>query len=193
MKNSTHNNRPVSLGLVLHGIGLALLAIAVGSYYYFAYGTVQDQQASDLQRIEQLANFLQRSGPVSILHHQLQKDVAKLDAKGEKFRTRLSQPLNGEELTKTLHSIAAVSGLEISQLTMEKPTLVATHRQSDVQLHCTGSYASMCLFLEGLSESRWIADVTQLTVSNSEEGQEHKMLATLTVYYDRILTDSNKT
>ena len=51
----------------------------------------------------------------------------------------------------------------------------------------------MFLFLEGLSEFRWISDITQLTVTASHEGEQHKMLATLTVYYDHIPPDSNKT
>ena len=137
MKKTSRNNRPASLGLLLHGLGLALVVGVTATYYLFVYGKLQAQQASDLQRIDQLAKFLQRSGPVSALHHQLQEDADELHARGEKIRVRLSQPLNGEELAKALHSVAATSGLEISQLTMDNATSVASHRQNDLQLHCS--------------------------------------------------------
>lgn len=192
MKHSL-NKRPSSLGLILHSIGLAVVVVVVGVYYCLVYGQIQDQAGADVQRIEQLARYLQTSGPVNKLHRELQVKAETLGSTAQEIRARLAQPLNGEELSKALHSIATESGLELSQLTMDNATSKADHRQSEVRLQCTGSYASMCLFLEGVSKSQWIADVTQLTVTADDEDQDHKMLATLTIYYDLNPSDSNKT
>lgn len=193
MKKRNPKDHARTLGLALHAAGVALLALVVCGYFLLFRSRLEDQAKLDAQRIDQLEAFLKDSGEVRTQHDLLQEKAAALQTVGDKFRDRLTQPLDRDFLSQHVRSLARQRGLSVSQLSLGKAHMANNYQRTELRVQCDGSYASICAFLAGVSELEWVVDVAQLRIDAGNNGHQHRMLARLTVYHDQKVHESDKT
>ena len=187
------NQSSSRLGLTLHAAGACVIAAVVVAYYSLIYAQIEAQAVVDGRRIETLEGLLRESGVVQSEHNQLQVEVAELEKIVETYRSRLTPPLVSTQLSTTIRQAAKTHGVEISQLKVGHTTTHEKHRRTDLELHCDGSFASICAFVDQLGRLRWVADFTQLRLETSADGFQRKLVAKLTVFSDHLDTESELT
>ena len=181
-----------SLGTLLHVTGAASLALVVSVYYFVCYERFLARSGKSDYRIELLTNELRDSDRIRTDHYRLQQTYESLESTVGKLRSRLSKPLDKEQLSQSLKQAVLDANMDGNKLTIGKNDQTPGHSCLELELECSGSYASICSFVENLGELAWITDITQLRIETTDQGTEYTLLAKFSVYYDRTFSDSDK-
>ena len=181
-----------SLGSALHLGGAGLLALLLGVYYFVVYHHFLDQAVEGEERIELLTQELRDSHRVRADHYRLEQTYESLQSQVETIGQRLEQPLEKEQLSQSLRTAALAANLSIDKLTIGKNHQTSSHRRLELELQCSGSYASICNFVDDLGKLTWITDITQLRIQSRDQQTKYSVLAKFSVYYDRTSRESDK-
>lgn len=179
------------VGWALHAAGVATLALVVGAYYFFVYQHLEIRRQSDLQRIDLLTTLLSESTAVQSQNRDLQQELAALEASISAIRERLPHELRQTEFSDELNRVAQEVGLRVVELRWGKTDVTPSHTQAEVRLECDGSYASICRFLDEVSQLTRITDISQLQLETDPESKYRPFQVTFVLYYGVDSHDSN--
>ncbi len=180
------------LGWALHAAGVATLALVVCAYYFFVYQRLEIRRQSDSQRIDQLTTLLGESALVQRENRDLQQELNSLEASIAAIRERLPHKLRREEFTGDLYRIAQEVGLHVLEFRWGATEVTPSYTQAKVQLECDGSFASICRFLDELSQLTRITDIAQLQLKTDTESPNRPFQVTLVLHYGIDSHDSDK-
>ncbi len=182
------------VGWALHAAGLTALVLLVSAYDFFVYERLEIRRQSDSQRIEQLTTLLSDSTAVQRENRDLQQEFKALETSIAAIRERLPHELRREEFTGELNRVAQEVGLHVLELRWGATEVTPSYTQAEVQLECDGSYASVCRFLDEVSQLTRITDIAQLQLEADTEARNHPFQVTFVLYYgvDSHDSDNNK-
>ena len=180
------------VGWALHAAGVATLALVVGAYYFLVYQRLEIRQQSDSQRIDQLTTLLSESAPVQRENRDLRQELNALEASIAAIRERLPHEMRREEFTDELNRVAQEVGLHVLELRWGATEVTPSYTQAEVQLECDGTYASICRFLDEVSQLTRITDIAQLQLEADAESRNHPFQVTFVLYYGVDSHDSDK-
>ena len=180
------------VGWALHAAGVATLALVVGAYYFFVYQRLEIRQQSDSQRIDQLTTLLSESAPVQRENRDLRQELNALEASIAAIRERLPHEMRREDFTDELNRVARKVGLHVLELRWGTTEVTPSYTQAEVQLECDGTYASICRFLDEVSQLTRITDIAQLQLEADTESRNHPFQVTFVLYYGVDSHDSDK-
>lgn len=180
------------IGWALHAAGVATLVLVVGAYYFFVVQRLEIRRQCDSQRIDQLTTLLGESAVVQCKSRDLQQELNTLEASLAAIRERLPHKLRREEFTGELNRVAQEVGLHVLKLRWGATEVTPSYTQAEVQLECDGSYASVCRFLDEVSQLTRITDIAQLQLEADTESRNHSFQVTFVLYYGVDSHDSDK-
>jgi type IV pilus assembly protein PilO len=180
------------IGWALHAAGAATVALVCGAYYYFVYQSLATSEVSDSSRIEQLTLLLSESAAIQRENHNLQQDLDALEASVAEIRKRLPHELRQEEFTADLSRVAESVGLEVENLRWGSPQVTAAYAQTEIEVDCSGSFASFCRFLDEVGQLARITDVAQLQLEGDAESASHTFQVSFVLYYRVAVRQSDK-
>ncbi len=180
------------VGWALHAAGVATLVLMVAAYNFFVYQRLETHRQSDSQRIEQLTTLLSNSALVQRENRDLQQELNALEASIAAICERLPHELRREEFTGELNRVAQEVGLHVLELHWGVTEVTPSYTQAEVQLECDGSYASVCQFLDEVSQLTRITDIDQLQLEAVTESRNHPFQVTFVLYYGVDSHDSDK-
>lgn len=181
-----------SIRSMLHLAGATLLAALLGVYFLGVYDQFLDQSDESESRVQLLTKELRDSNRIRTDHYRLQQDFESLEANVTEIRTRLERPLEQEQLSQALEQAAADASLQSCKTSIGKRHDASDHRRLELELECSGSYASICRFVDSLGRLPWLTDITQLSIEAKDHQSHYRLLAKFSVYYDRTSHDSDK-
>jgi len=187
-----NNNGGLSIGWALHAAGVGTVVLVLGAYYYFVYQRLEVRGQSDIQRIDHLSALLSESVAIQRRNRDLQKELHTLETSINEIRERLPHELRQTEFAGELNRLANEVGLHVLQLQWGATEVTPSHTQAQVQLECDGSYASVCRFLDEVSQLTRIADISHLQLEADPESQNRPFQVTFVLYYGVNSNDSNK-
>lgn len=185
-------DRAQSLGWALHGAGAALAVIVVAAYYLLVFQNIALRAETDAQRIDQLNHLLSQAAVHQRENVRLQQELGALEEAVAAVRKRLPHELRQEEFTADLARVAESAGLSLEQLHWDPPQVSPSYAQAKVRVECSGSFASMCHFLDEVSRLTRITDVAQLRMDGDPEAANHRFEVNFILYYDLDSRDSEK-
>jgi Tfp pilus assembly protein PilO len=182
------------VGWALHAAGAAIVVLVVGAYYFIPYQRLEARGQSDLQRIDQLTTLISESAEVQRQNLDLRQELNALEASVAAIRERLPHEMRREEFTDELNRVAQEVGLHVLELRWGASEVTPSYTQAEVQLECDGSYASVCRFLDEVSQLTRITDIAQLQLEADTESRNHPFQVTFVLYYgvDSHDSDNNK-
>ncbi len=180
------------VGWALHAVGVTTLVLMVAAYHFLVYQRLEIRRQSDSQRIEQLTTLLSDSTAVQRENRDLQQELNALEASIATIRERLPHELRREEFTGELNRVAQEVGLHVLELRWGVTEVTPSYTQAEVQLECDGSYASVCRFLDEVSQLTRITDIAQLQLEADTESRNHPFQVTFVLYYGVDSHDSDK-
>jgi Tfp pilus assembly protein PilO len=181
-----------SIGWALHAAGAATVALVLGAYYCLVYQGLAISKESDSKRVEQLTLLLGKSAAVQRENHRLQQELDALDASVAEIRKRLPHELRQEEFTADLSRVAESVGLDVEELRWGSPKVTAAYAQTEIQVDCSGSFASICRFLDEVGQLARITEVAQLRLEADPESANHTFQVSFVLYYSVAARDSDK-
>jgi len=181
-----------SIGWALHAAGAATVALVIGIYYCFVVQSLAIRQESDTRRTDQLTLLLSESAAVQHENHNLQQELDALEASVAAIRERLPHELRQEEFAADLSRVAESVGLHLEELRWGAPEVTPSYTQAEIQVDCTGSYASICRFLDEVGRLTRITDIAQLRMEADSESPSHTFQVSFVLYYGVDARDSDK-
>ncbi len=172
------------LGLALHGLGLAIALAVLGLGYAAALRPMGEDIADCGLRIDALESLLRVAPKVLAEHEALRRELEVLRAKTEALEKRVPREPAEAEFLSQLSGAAAEVGLTIRDY---RPGVVRTredHSCLEIQLACTGSFRSLCGFLDRMASMPRLSRVTQIEVTSAAEPDAYPMTMSLAVFFD---------
>jgi Tfp pilus assembly protein PilO len=190
--NFSNEDGNQSVGWALHFAGAAFVALVITGYYYFVYQGLALRQENDASRIDQLSLLLSESAAVQHENHKLQLELNALAAVVAEIRNRLPYDLRQEEFTADLSRVAEATGLRLEELHWTNPAVTPNYAQAQIDVDCSGSFDSICRFLDDVSQLARITDVAQLKMESNEDSPIHSLKVSFVLYYDVDPRESDK-
>jgi len=171
------------LGWGLHGLGvLVTLAIALAAVF-LAYRPIDHQAAAYTRRAHRLQNLLQNGARVRAEHAQLSEELALARKQADDLNRRIPDEPREADFLAQVSQLAAKAGLRIQDYRPGKVTAESTYSAMQVDLICQGEYASICNFLDGLSDLPRHSTTTRLEIESEENRQEYSAKMSLKLYF----------
>jgi Tfp pilus assembly protein PilO len=145
-----------------------------------------------MKRIDQLNLLLGQTALVQSEHHRLQQELDALEVSVAEIRNRLPHELRQEEFASDLSRVAELAGLHIKELHWGSQEVTPNYAQAEIQVNCSGSFDSICRFLDEVSQLARITDVSQLQLVSDPESANHSFQVSFVLYYSIKARDSNK-
>ena len=140
-----------TLRRVCHASGVALVCLCAVGFHFLVVGPLLAQRSDDAKRIEQLQKLLRTKASIAIRRASLTKQLADLRERAESIRRRVPATPDEAKFLGNLAQLADEQGLQILDYRRGRVLRSATHLQLEIGLKCTGSYASVCAFLDGVA------------------------------------------
>lgn len=180
------------IGWALHAAGAAAVALVFGVYYCFVYQGLAISEESDSKRIDQLTLLLSESAAIQRENHRLQQVLDTLEASVAEIRKRLPHELRQEEFATDLSRVAESVGLQVEGLHWGSPEVTTAYAQTEIEVDCSGSFASFCQFIDEVGQLTRITDVAQLRLEADTESANHTFQVSFVLYYRVAASDSDK-
>lgn len=170
-------------GRLLHYAGVLAAVVCAAGAYSCLYTPALQAVAIHSARLEELQLSL-RNAPIAREQHQ------KVSAKLREVTTRIAQVqgrvpevANAGEFLKEVTQLASAEKLAINDFSPEKPLAKNGYDEMEVTLRGTGTFASICSFVDQLSKLKRLSKVKNLTLSAGDGAAEYPMTATLVIYF----------
>ena len=171
------------VGKALHAAGLLTVLLVLCVFYALGYAPLAEQSKSNAQRTEQLATLLETSGEVQQQHQSLRQELDALKQEIAATRKKLPGKVPQKEFESDLQRLAEGTDLRLEKLTWHHPQATPNFAFSEVNLRGSGSFASICRFLNEVSQFTRITKVSQLKLEAGENSGYYPFQVTFVLVY----------
>lgn len=177
-------------GRLLHYAGVLATAISATAGYSLIHAPTLHAVAERSARIEELTLSL-RNGPVVREQHQkVSEKLLEVTTRIAEVRQRVPPDASSGEFLKEVTKLASAVQLAINDFSPGKPQNKNGYAEMEVTLKGTGSFASICSFVDRLAKLRRLSKVKNLTLSAGDDSNNYPMTATLVIYFGLQSKDS---
>lgn len=170
-------------GRLLHYGGMLATVLCVTAGYSLVHMPTIDSIATTTSRIEELKISIQNSPVMRAQHKQVSEKLHEVTTRIADVQARVPRDADAGEFLKQVTKIAAAEQLTIRDFTPEKPEKRDGYAEMRVTLRGSGSYASVCNFVDRLSKLKRLSKVKDLSLSVEGDASEYPMTATLVIYF----------
>jgi len=176
----------------LNGAGVLVVVLLIGVFYALVYQPLGTQREDHLSRIEQLDRLIEQSQGVQGNHRILREELRALWSSIAAAQERLPNESQEEAFIKRIEEVATATGLQILDQRRRPASVLQTHSESEIHFNCTGSFTSVCQFLQEVSQLARIAKISNLNIESGKESQEYPFQVTFVLYYGVESNDISK-
>lgn len=173
----------LTLGWMLHGLGVALLALSVLAYGWFLAMPLNAQQELSESRISQLQAMLSKSKQVRREHTKLHHELDSLKKSVEETQKRLPRELGESEFLEQVRAVAVRSGVELGEYHLGTIVQLESYSKAELTLQCQGNYASICRFLDEIDHFARLTEVSTLQIESTDNFNRYPFQVSFVLYF----------
>ncbi len=170
-------------GRLLHYAGVLATVLCVAAGYSWVHAPTIDANADTSARIEELKLSIQNAPVMRDQHKKVTDKLSEVTTRIADLQRRVPRVADAGEFLKEVTQLATEEHFTIKDFTPEKPENRNGYAEMQVALKGSGSYASICKFMDRLSQLKRLSKVKDLTVSAEGNANEYPMTATLVIYF----------
>lgn len=170
-------------GRLLHLAGLLATVLGAAAGYSLVHAPSIDEIASTSAQIVELELLIQNAPILRKEHRRVSEKVAEVTTRIAKVQRRVPRDADAGEFLKQVTQLASDEHFAIKDFTPSKPQSRNGYEEMQVTLKGSGSYASICRFMDRLSKLQRLSKVKDLSVSAGGDAGEYPMTATLVIYF----------
>ncbi|MCI0334352.1 MAG: type 4a pilus biogenesis protein PilO [Planctomycetes bacterium] len=170
-------------GRLLHYAGVLAAVLCVAAGFSLVHAPTVDAIADTSSRIEELKLSIQNASIMRDQHRKVTDQLSEVTARIAGVQRRVPRDADAGEFLKEVTQLASEEQLVIKDFTPEKPEHRNGYAEMQVTLKGSGSYASICKFVDRLSKLKRLSKVKDLTLSAEGNANEYPMTATLVIYF----------
>ncbi len=171
------------IGRSLHMVGVLAIALGIGLYYSLVYKPLVQKRENQTFRIEQVSTLLDDAGRVQTEHRRLREQLKSLEDSIAATRSKLPDELNATKFVSQVSNIAKSVGLQVVDYQQDRAQVVPTHSKTEIRFNCTGSYASICQFLDKVDHLARVVKVSKLDIESDPNLESYPFHVTFYLYY----------
>jgi len=170
-------------GRLLHYAGVLAVVVCAAAGYSLVHAPTKDEIADTSARIEELTLSLQNAQIARQQHQKVSGTLREVTARIAEVQRRVPRDANAGEFLKEVTQLANAQQLAIKDFNPEQPESKQGYAEMKVTLAGTGSFASICTFVDQLAKLNRLSKVKDLTLSAGDATSEYPMTATLVIYF----------
>jgi Tfp pilus assembly protein PilO len=172
-----------TLGWMLHGLGVAMLALGVLAYAWFLAMPLNAQQELSESRISQLQAMLSKSKQVRREHNKLHNELDSLKKSVEETQKRLPRELGESEFLEQVRAVAIRTGVELGEYHLGTIEQLESYSKAELTLQCQGNYASICRFLDEIDHFARLTEVSTLQIESTDNFNRYPFQVSFVLYF----------
>jgi Tfp pilus assembly protein PilO len=170
-------------GRLLHYTGVLATVICATAGYSLLYAPTVDTIAHRSARVEELTLSLQNAPVAREQHQKVSETLRDVTTRIAEVQRRVPREANAGEFLKEVTQLASTEQLGIKDFHPEKPATRNGYAEMEVTLKGSGSFASICSFVDRLAKLNRLSKVKNLTLTAGDEVSGYPMTATLVIYF----------
>ena len=170
-------------GWALHAVGGLLIMLVVGASYVFGFNQFASQHESHAARTEQLNTLLQTAAEVHKQHQLQQEEFDQLNELATTMRSRLPSSPEKKPFETKLKELAKQVDLDLQKIKWSSAISEETYFSIEATVSGSGSYASICKFLNEVSQLTRITKVSKLHIETRQVPASYPFNVTFTLVY----------
>lgn len=186
------DNSIATLGWLLHAAGLMGIATAVVAYVWFVLVPLNQRQQQCELRVAQLEELLAKSPQVRHVYHDFQAELATLKSSVAETQRRLPAELREHEFIEQLRQAATKTGIEFGDYQIGTATELESYSQAELSIQCSGSYGSICRFLDEIDHLARITEISNLQIESGDNFDSYPVQITFVLYFGGATHDRSR-
>lgn len=178
-----------TLSWLLHGISIVCVGSILAAYGWFVLKPLIESEQVCRQRIGQLETLLVRAPKVRQENRAFNAELASLKHTVEETQRRLPSELREHEFVEQIRAVAADSNMNIGDYQLGLTTELESYSQTELTLQCTGSYASICRFLDKIDHLARITEISNLQIESNDNFHSYPVQVTFVLYFGGVTHD----
>jgi Tfp pilus assembly protein PilO len=170
-------------GRLLHYAGLLATVLCAAAGYSFVHAPSVDTVADISSQIMELKLLIQNAPIMREQHRTVSEKLDEVTTRIAKVQARVPRDPDAGQFLKDVTALATEEQFAIKDFTPDKPLERNGYAEMQVVLKGSGSYASICRFVDRLSKLKRLSKVKDLTLSAEGDASEYPMTATLVIYF----------
>lgn len=162
--------------------GAAAVVLLVGCFYAVVFQPLDRRQDDSMTRLMQLDELLIRSGTEGREYRQLRDKLVDMQDSIAEVNLQLRDEQQEERVLADLNSIASSVGLEILEHQLGQSKMMSTHLEKEIELRCSGSYASICRFLEQAEKITKTTKLSRFELNEAKNSRSYPIQLTFVLY-----------
>lgn len=180
-------------GRILHYAGVLATVIGVTASYSLVHAPILQDTERTAEKIDELTLSAQNAKAIREQHQKVSERLATAKERIATVQERVPQEEDSGQFYNEVSRIAIEEKLSIKEYAPGKRTTNQGYAQVEVTFTGRGTYASICTFLDRLSNLKRLSKLQNLTLSASGNATEYPVAATLIIYFGLRDTDENGT
>ncbi len=172
-----------TLGWTLHAAGFCLLLAIAGGYWTIVRRPAVVASRQIEQRIATVSRLLENRGALRREYEQLTEVLDGERQRAAAVRQQIPDDSNEAEFLRQLSNAAARGGVVIDDYTRGTVSKESEFSQLDIHVECTGTFESICRFLEGLESLPRVSEVIALNLTSKGQGDKYPLRVTIRLYF----------
>jgi len=170
-------------GRMLHYAGVLLTVLCLWAGYVYLHAPTVDSITATSARIDELMQSVQNAKVIREQHHIVSAKLHDVTTQIAELQKRVPQNDDSGEFLSQLSKLAKDQQLSLKDFAPEKPEIHVGYAEMHVTLKGSGSFRSICLFVDQLSKLPRLSKIKDLTLSADEGSTEYPLSATLVIYF----------
>jgi Tfp pilus assembly protein PilO len=172
-----------ALGWMLHGLGVAMLAVGVLAYVWFVAMPLHERHELSESRMTQLQLMLSKSNQIHHEHEELHGELASLKKSVEETQKRLPRELGEGEFLEQVRQVAVRTGIELGEYQLGTTEQLESYSKAELTFHCHGNYASICRFLDEIDHLARLTEVSNLQIESADNFNRYPFQVSFVLYF----------
>jgi Tfp pilus assembly protein PilO len=172
-----------ALGWMLHGLGVAMLALGVFAFLWFVAMPLHARQELSESRSTQLEVMLSKSSQIHHQHEELQVELASLKKSVEETQKRLPRELGEGAFLEQVRQVAVRTGIELGEYQLGTTEELESYSKAQLTFQGHGNYASICRFLDEIDHLASLTEVSNLQIESADNFNSYPFQVTFVLYF----------
>jgi len=170
-------------GRLLHYAGVLVTVVCLTAGYSLLHAPAVDAIAETSAQIDEVMQSVQNAPVIREQHRIVSAKLREVTTRIANVQRRVPQGADDGEFLKEVTQLAQNEKLAINDFHHEKPEAKNGYAEMQVSVQGTGSFRSICAFVDGLNKLARLSKIKELTLSAEDNVTEYPMTATLVIYF----------
>jgi Tfp pilus assembly protein PilO len=170
-------------GRLLHYAGVLVTVVCATAGYSFLHAPAIEAIAETSAQIDEVVLSVQNAPVIREQHRLVSAKLREVTTRIANVQRRVPQGADDGEFLKEVTQLAQNEKLAINDFHHDQPQAKNGYAEMQVSLQGSGSFRSICAFVDGLNKLGRLSKIKELTLSAEDTAAEYPMTATLVIYF----------